>query len=122
MRNLADAIRAIDMIVQQGEGLLRRHFKGVVQNLRTSIVSKRSRRALLWSYIDWPRTEYSVFGRPIPFDSEGGISIATNCRIDDLPTDSRAQRRAQEFSGLYAATLSRWSWLIEVTIVYRCSP
>jgi rubrerythrin len=107
VRNLADAIRAVAMIVQQGEGTTASPLQGSGSELahfyRFEEIVKGA------SLVADPLAEhgYSYSGRPIPFDPRGVIPILTNCRITDLPDDSRARYLAQEFDSLYAATLSR---------------
>ena len=107
VRNLADAIRAIDMIVQQGEGTTASPLQGSGSELAHFYRFEEIVKGASLVADPLAAHGYSYSGRPIPFDSQGVIPIATNCRIADLPTDSRAQRLAQEFNGLYAATLSR---------------
>ena len=107
VRNLAEAISAIDMIVQQGEGTAASPLQGRGADLahfyRFEEIVKGA------SLVADPLAEYgySYSGRPISFDPTGVVQIMKNCRVAKLPAASRVRYLAEEFNGLYAATLSR---------------
>jgi rubrerythrin len=107
VRSLADALRAIDMIVQQGEGTAASPLQGGGSELahfyRFEEIVKGA------SLVSDPLAVlgYSYSGRPIAFDPQGVIPIVTNCRVADLPNGSRVRHLAEEFNLLYAATLLR---------------
>jgi hypothetical protein len=107
IRNLSDAIRAIDMIVQQGEGTDVSPLQGrgteLAHYYRFEEIVKGS--SLVADTL--AERGYSYSGRPISFDARGVVQIKTNCRIADLPVGSRARHLAEEFNELYAAALSR---------------
>jgi hypothetical protein len=107
VRNLADAIRAIDMIVQQGEGTAASPLQGSGSELAHFYRFEEIVEGA--SLVADPLAEhgYSYSGRRLPFDQKGVIPIVTNCRVAALPPDSRVRHLAEEFNALYAATLLR---------------
>lgn len=103
--SLADAIRAIDLIVQQGEGTetlpLQGRGTGLAHYYRFSEIVNAN------GLVRDPMATlgYSYTGFPIPFDPSGVIPIVSNAKVADYPAGSKAARLARQFNGLYGNVL-----------------
>jgi Ferritin-like len=103
--SLPDAIRAIDLIVQEGEGTPQLPLQGrgteLAHYYRFSEIVNGA--ALVRDPMSPLR--YSYTGYPIPYDPSGVIPIVTNAKVADYRADSRAARLARQFNALYSSML-----------------
>lgn len=105
IENLADALRALDLIVQQGEGTssspLQGHGPMLAHYYRFNEIVEG------FALVRDPMTDlgYSYTGYPIPFAATGVIPIVTNAKMADYPAGSKIARYAAQFNSLYRAML-----------------
>ncbi len=105
VESFADAIRAIDLIVQQGEGTSLTPRAGTGNQLahyyRFNEIVKG--QALIVDPL--APLGYSYTGWPIPYDESGVIPILTNAKLSDYDGYPQAARLARKFNGLYGNLL-----------------
>lgn len=103
----ATAIRAIDLIVDQGEGTKQ-------APLELASPEKEAAHYYRFEQILHGRTlvqdsgvpeGFSYSGEEIPFDESGVWPVKANPKIADMPPDSAARRLAEQFSRDYVAML-----------------
>lgn len=107
VRSLADAIRAIEMIVRQGEGTQTSPLEGRGAELAHYYRFNEIIEGATLVADPMAKLHYSYSGQLIPFDAKGVIPIRTNCRVADLPNGSKARFLADQFNQQYAAMLLR---------------
>ncbi|MBV8368693.1 MAG: ferritin-like protein [Candidatus Eremiobacteraeota bacterium] len=106
IRSLADALRAIDLIVQQGEGTKTTPLAGggtaVAHYYRFEQIVKG------FALVADPSVpeKYSYSGEPIPFDPSVVAPILTDAKTSDYADGSMARRVALQFDTAYAGLLA----------------
>jgi hypothetical protein len=105
IRTLGDALRAIDQIVQQGEGTTTSPLEGpdgiVAHYYRfAEIVHQKT----LIADASSPQG-FSYSGEPIPYDGAGVYPIVSNAKNAMYPPGSLAARLSRQFDGLYGNLL-----------------
>lgn len=105
VRSLADALRAIDLIVQQGEGSTTKPLAG-----SGKLLAHYYRFEQIWKGFELVADAsvpegYSFSGPPIPFDPSGVANILTDAKTAGYASGSRALFLARAFDVTYAALL-----------------
>jgi hypothetical protein len=105
VRSLADALRAIDLIVQQGEGTTTKPLAG-----SGKLLAHYYRFEQIWKGFklvpDATVPEgYSFSGPAIPYDPSGVANIVTDAKTANYAPGSRALFLARQFDGAYATLL-----------------
>jgi hypothetical protein len=108
VRNRVDALRAIDTIVQQGEGTPASPLQGVGRDLAHFYRFNEIVKGATLVADPMAESGYSSSGHPIPFDAQGVIPIVSNCRTADLAPGTQARRLADTFNEQYAAMRLRF--------------
>jgi len=105
IRSQADAIRAIDQIVRQGEGTTTFPTSGsggeIAHYYRFAQIVKG--RMLVPDPMS--RLKYSYSGAEIPFRPDGVVPIVVDPKQSDYPEGTEAARISRQFNGLYGTLL-----------------
>lgn len=96
------AIAAIDIIVEQGEGTETSPLDGDHELAHYYLFAELYHGKRLVKDGD----SFSYSGAPIAFDAAGVYPLAPNTKVADLPDHSEAKQRAQEFNVSYSKLLN----------------
>jgi hypothetical protein len=106
IRSLADALRAIDFIVQQGEGTTTTPLAGAGTAVAHYYRFEQIVKGLELVPDSTVPQGYSFSGAPIPFDPTGVAHIKVDAKVSDYAAASTALRLAQQFDDAYAGLLA----------------
>ncbi|WP_160712946.1 ferritin-like domain-containing protein [Chitinophaga solisilvae] len=96
------AIAAIDIIVEQGEGTETSPLDGEDELAHYYLFAELYHGKRLVK----DGSSFSYSGAPIPFDAAAVYPLAPNTKVADLPAGSEARRRAHEFNVAYSKLLN----------------
>lgn len=100
-----DAVRALEIIVDQGEGT----SKSPLDPSGDLAHYYRFAEIFYGKQLVPDKTEpkgYSYSGAPIPFDTSGIYPLYPNTKLSDLPANSEAYKTAQQFAQAYTRLLN----------------
>ena len=102
IRGAQDAVRAIDLIVRQGEGTSTEPFeaKGVPAHYYLFGEIAAGRRLVV------EPSGFAYAGEAIPFDADGVYPLKANCKIADFAPGSQAHTRITRFNYDYNCLLN----------------
>ncbi len=102
--DVVSAVRAIDIIVREGEGTSTEPFQG--PGTDPAHYYKFEEIFYGRKIIPKPGGGYVYGGAPIPFDSAGVYPMKANPKIADFEPGTRARARIEEFSYAYSSLLN----------------